>query len=172
MLRYAALVHDFGKIGIKDSVLGKPGRLTDEEYTEMKKHPKFTRDILSRIQFAKEFRDIPVIASCHHEKMDGTGYPYGLKGEQIPALSRIIAVADVFDAVTSHRPYRAPMSTQEAIKILKDSAGSHLDSDMVKAFDKFIKSRKYVTYAMEEDPLYQNSHESGAVSDDKKTVSK
>jgi response regulator RpfG family c-di-GMP phosphodiesterase len=105
VIKYAGLLHDIGKIGIKDAVLLKDGPFTPEERAEMNDHPAKTRSILDKFHFPKRLRPVPVIAAYHHEKIDGKGYPYGLSGERLPLGSRILAVADVFDALTSRRDY-------------------------------------------------------------------
>lgn len=134
LLNYAALLHDYGKIAISDAVLKKPGRLTDEEYAEMKTHPAHTRDLLKKIKLRGRFQEIAEVASHHHERYDGKGYPDGLAGEKIHLLSRIMAVADVFDALTSVRDYRSGMPAQKAFGILIEGKGSHFDPVCVDAF--------------------------------------
>ena len=133
-IRIAALLHDVGKIGIPDDVLSKPGKLTDEEYSIMKTHPDQTKSILDKIYFSEKQKDIPLIASSHHEKINGFGYPYNLKGDKIPLGGKIIAVADVYDALTSERDYRKPMTRKEAISIIKEGSGSHFEPSIVKVF--------------------------------------
>ena len=118
-VRWGALLHDIGKMGVPDGILLKPGPLTDEEWVVMKKHPAFAYEMLSPIRYLQLALDIPY---CHHEKWDGTGYPRGLKGEQIPLAARIFAVVDVWDALTSDRPYRQAWSEEKArqhIRFLK-----------------------------------------------------
>ncbi len=105
VIKYAGLLHDIGKIGIKDAVLLKNGQFTPEERADMNNHPAKTRGILEKFHFPKRLREVPVIAAYHHEKVDGSGYPYGLSGEDIPLYSKILTVADVFDALTSRRDY-------------------------------------------------------------------
>jgi HD-GYP domain-containing protein (c-di-GMP phosphodiesterase class II) len=100
---YAGLLHDYGKIGVRDDVLLKPAALTPEEYEHVKQHPQHTYRLLSKIRFPEDLADIPLVAACHHERWDGSGYPQGLKGEQIPLGSRIVAVADAYDAITEER---------------------------------------------------------------------
>lgn len=103
-MRRGALLHDIGKMGVPDRILLKPDKLTDDEWIVMRKHPEFAYSMLSPIHYLQGAFDIPY---CHHEKWDGTGYPRGLKGEQIPVTARIFAIVDVWDALTSDRPYRA-----------------------------------------------------------------
>ena len=143
-IKYGALLHDIGKIGIKDSVLLKNGPFTPDEREEMNKHPAKTLCILSKFHFPKNLEQVPLVATYHHEKMDGKGYFEGLAGNEIPFGSRIIAVADVFDALTSRRDYpkytkdailgHGPMPLPEAVTIMKEGAGSHFDQDVVNAF--------------------------------------
>nr|MDA3792097.1 HD-GYP domain-containing protein [Elusimicrobiota bacterium] len=133
-LKYAALLHDLGKIGVKEAVLTKPGRLNDEEFKHIQGHADMTRKILERTYFQKGYRDIPVTASSHHENLDGSGYPLHMKGKNIPEPSRIMAIADVFDALTYKRHYREPMPFLKVINILKEDIGSKFDSKLVKVF--------------------------------------
>jgi putative nucleotidyltransferase with HDIG domain len=131
-VRRGALLHDIGKIGIPDSILGKEGPLTDEERAVMRRHPQFAFDMLQPIAFLRPALDIPY---CHHERWDGAGYPRGLKGEQIPLAARIFALADVWDAIfAADRPYRRPLSRSEACTHIKGLAGTHLDPKVVDAF--------------------------------------
>ncbi len=134
ILTCASLLHDIGKIGIKEDVLTKDGRLTEKEYRHIQKHAEYTYDILKNIHFEKHLKRVPEIAAVHHEKMDGTGYFRGLKGAEIPLLGRILALSDVFDAITSHRHYRNRMPFERVLKILRKDAGSHFDPDCVEAF--------------------------------------
>ena len=125
---YIAMMHDIGKIGIPDRILNKPTRLTDEEWEIMQKHPIYSGEIL------KEFTAISDMASAvkyHHEWYDGTGYPYKLKGEEIPFVSRIITVADSFDTMDSKRVYRDPLPKEEIIKQLRENAGRQFDPEIV-----------------------------------------
>lgn len=133
-IRIAALLHDYGKIGIPDTVLKKPGRLSEEEHQMVREHTLKTRSILERIHFEGNFSDVPEIAGCHHEKYDGSGYHDGLAGEAIPLGARIIAVADFFEAITAKRHYRSPMPFHIAIEQLRQHAGSHFDPAIVDAF--------------------------------------
>ncbi|MBN1155455.1 GAF domain-containing protein [candidate division KSB1 bacterium] len=136
IIRYAALLHDYGKIAIRDAVLTKRGRLTVEEYSHVKEHPAYTQSILEKINFSGDYTSIPFIAGAHHEKMDGTGYPKGLIGEDIPIESRILAVADVFDALTSRRHYRNRMELEKVIGFLEENSGTHFDHNCINAFKK------------------------------------
>ena len=132
-LRYAGLLHDVGKIGIKDSIIGKPERLTDEEYTMIKRHPEIGADILRPVDFLAD--KIPGVLH-HHEYFDGRGYPAHLTGENIPLIGRIICVADAFDAMTSDRPYRKGLSVSVAVNELKKFSGKQFDPVCVDAFLK------------------------------------
>lgn len=130
-LNEAALFHDIGKIGIPESILNKPGRFTDKEYEIMKKHSIIGEDIVSSFEHWKEHA---TIIRHHHERIDGKGYPDGLKGEDIPLESRILAVADTFDALTSDRPYRKGISKEKAMEIIKEQKGSQLDTEVIMFF--------------------------------------
>ena len=131
----AAMLHDIGKIGIRDSVLQKKGKLTNEEYHHIQTHVKLTHDILSKIAATSEsFKDVVDIASAHHEKFNGQGYFMHRDGLQIPLGGRILAVADVFDAITSIRHYRDRMPIEEAVKIIREGAGTHFDARIVDLF--------------------------------------
>jgi len=135
-IEHAALLHDFGKIGIKDSVLCKEGKLTDEEYKQVQEHANITYEILKNMYFEEKFRDVPEIAASHHEKYNGSGYFRKLSGEDIPIGGRILAVSDVFDAITSKRHYRDRMPFLNVLNILKKDSGSHFDNKVV---DKFFE---------------------------------
>ncbi len=130
-IRRGALLHDIGKMGIPDSILLKPGPLSDEEWVIMKKHPAFAFDMLSPIAYLQHALDIPYY---HHEKWDGAGYPRGLKGERIPLAARIFAVVDVYDALRSDRPYRPGWSEEKALDYIREQAGKHFDPAVVKIF--------------------------------------
>jgi HD superfamily phosphodiesterase len=136
-LKLAAPMHDIGKLGIKDTILLKPAKLTDEEFEEMKKHTIYGYEILkdSTIDILKMASNV---ALCHHEKYDGTGYPRGLKGEEIPIEARIVAVADVFDALTSRRPYKEPYEIERAVEIIEKDSGKHFDPKVVQAFKRAL----------------------------------
>ena len=135
ILEKAAALHDIGKIGIRDSVLQKEGKLTPEEYKHIQEHVEITHHILEKIHMSKDFQQITEIACSHHEKYDGTGYYRHLKGEEIPFGGRILAVSDVFDAITSKRHYRDKMPIEKVIDIIKNGAGTHFDPKVV---DKFL----------------------------------
>jgi len=139
ILHRGALLHDIGKIGVAAAILDKTEKLTDEEFASIKRHPKIGARILEPIG---AYADIICIVLGHHERYDGTGYPQGLKGEEISLGSRIVAVADVFEAVTAHRPYRPGWEIKRAIGLIKDGAGSHFDPQVVAAFLKLVQSAK------------------------------
>jgi putative nucleotidyltransferase with HDIG domain len=126
-----ALLHDIGKMGIPDGILLKPGQLTEDERTLIRKHPVYAYEMLSPINFLLPAIDIPY---CHHEKWDGTGYPRGLKGEEIPFAARIFPVIDVWDALISDRPYRKGISKEEVRERIRVDAGKHFDPRVVEAF--------------------------------------
>jgi len=128
-VRWGALLHDIGKMGVPDGILLKPGPLTDEEWVAMKKHPSFAYEMLSPIRYLRLALDIPY---CHHEKWDGSGYPHGLKGTQIPLVARIFAVVDVWDALTSDRPYRAAWPEEKVLDHIRSLVGTHFDPQVVK----------------------------------------
>ncbi len=132
--RRGALLHDIGKMGIPDAILLKPGQLTNEEWVIMRKHPEFAYNLLAPIDYLKPALDIPY---CHHEKWDGSGYPRGLKGTEIPLAARIFAVVDVWDALTSDRPYRAAWSKEKVREHILFSSGTHFDPQVV---DVLLKS--------------------------------
>ncbi len=127
-IRRGALLHDMGKMGVPDGILLKEGPLTDEEWIIMRRHPTLAFEMLSPIQYLQSAMDIPY---CHHEKWDGTGYPRGLKGLEIPLAARIFAIVDVWDALTSDRPYRAAWSNEKAIEYITSQAGIHFDPELV-----------------------------------------
>ena len=134
IIEKAAILHDIGKIGIRDSVLQKEGKLTPEEYAHIKQHVKITHDILDKINMSDDFKLITDIACSHHEKWDGSGYYRHLSGENIPYGGRILAVSDVFDAITSRRHYRDKMPIFNVIKILINDSGTHFDKNIVDVF--------------------------------------
>jgi PAS domain S-box-containing protein len=130
-VRWGALLHDIGKMGVPDGILLKQDPLTEEEWVAMKKHPTFAYELLSPIRYLRNALDIPY---CHHEKWDGSGYPRGLKGEQIPLTARIFAVVDIWDALISDRPYRSAWTRERALEHIRGLAGTHLDMQVVNAF--------------------------------------
>lgn len=134
IIEKAAILHDIGKIGIRDAVLQKEGKLTPEEYAHIQQHVKITHDILEKIHMSDDFKLITDIACSHHEKWDGSGYYRHLKGEEIPYGGRILAVSDVFDAITSKRHYRDKMPIANVIRILINDSGTHFDKNIVDVF--------------------------------------
>jgi len=134
VIKHAAILHDIGKIGIRDSVLQKEGKLTPEEYAHIQQHALITHEILGKIYLENRYSQVADIAASHHEKFDGNGYFKKLKGEEIPLGGRILAVADVFDAITSKRHYRDKMPILNALNIIIEGAGSHFDPQIVEAF--------------------------------------
>ncbi len=135
-LRRGGLLHDIGKLGVPDKVLLKPGPLTDEEWNVMRMHPQFAYDWLTPIDYLRKALEIPL---CHHEKWDGSGYPRGLKGEEIPLASRIFAFADVWDALTSDRPYRPAWPPEKALEYIRQNSGIHFDPSLLEVFLEYIK---------------------------------
>jgi HD-GYP domain-containing protein (c-di-GMP phosphodiesterase class II) len=133
-VRRGALLHDVGKLGVPDAILLKPGKLTDEEWALMRRHPAYAHEWLSPIAFLRPALDIPY---CHHEKWDGTGYPRGLKGEQIPPAARIFAAVDIWDALRSDRPYRPGWPEERVLDHIRSLGGTHLDPAVVDAFLRF-----------------------------------
>jgi HD-GYP domain-containing protein (c-di-GMP phosphodiesterase class II) len=140
MIRVSASLHDYGKIGVDDSILKKPGKLNDEEYEHIKTHALKTQKILQQVNFEGVYKEVPEIAASHHEKLDGTGYPKGLTGDEIPFGGKIIAVADVFEALTSRRHYRDPMPGNEALDHLVNNIDIHFEKSCVEAFITYYNS--------------------------------
>jgi HD-GYP domain-containing protein (c-di-GMP phosphodiesterase class II) len=138
LLRVAAVLHDYGKIGISDSVLKKEGVLTADEFAHMKSHASLTRDILTRIHFTRRYRNVPLIAASHHEQLDGNGYPNGFTSREIPFMAKILTVADVFEALTADRHYRTKMSIEEALVILDAGIGTRFDGNIVAALRRCL----------------------------------
>jgi putative nucleotidyltransferase with HDIG domain len=137
-IRRGALLHDIGKMGVPDNILLKPGKLTDDEWKIMHQHPQFAYQMLAPIDYLKPAFDIPY---CHHEKWDGTGYPRGLKGEQIPLAARLFAVVDVWDALMRDRPYREAWPEEKVLEHIKAGSGTHFDPKAVELFLK-VRSEK------------------------------
>jgi len=152
---YAPL-HDIGKVGIPDNILMKPSKLNPEEWLIMKEHADIGANILTKFEdslkvFLKPFYQMAIdIIRHHHEKWDGSGYPYGLKGEEIPLAARIVAIADVFDALASRRPYKEPKSFDECVNIIKEGKESHFDPELV---DIFVKRLPKIKKIYDEDIL-------------------
>jgi HD-GYP domain-containing protein (c-di-GMP phosphodiesterase class II) len=142
-VRRGALLHDIGKMGIPDSILLKLGPLTEEEWEIMRLHPVYSYDLLYPIAYLRPALDIPY---CHHEKWDGTGYPRGLKGEQIPLTARIFAVVDVWDALRSDRPYRSARSEEQTIENIRALSGIQFDPKVVDIFFKLQRQGLLKSY--------------------------
>jgi HD-GYP domain-containing protein (c-di-GMP phosphodiesterase class II) len=136
-LKRAALLHDIGKLGVSNSILDKPGKLDADEWVAMKLHPAHTVTILSRIA---AFSELAPIAGAHHERLDGKGYPLGLKGEEIAFETRIITTADIFDALTAERPYRAAMPVAAAFAIMTEMVGPAIDPDCFAALRQAVRN--------------------------------
>jgi HD-GYP domain-containing protein (c-di-GMP phosphodiesterase class II) len=130
-IQRGALLHDIGKMGVPDSILLKPGPLTDEEWVIMRKHPEYAYEMLLPIQYLHPALAIP---HFHHERWDGSGYPNGLKGDEIPLSARIFTVVDVWDALTSDRPYRKAWSEKDALAYIQEQTGAHFDPQVVQVF--------------------------------------
>ncbi len=140
--RRGALLHDIGKMGIPDRILHKPGKLTPEEWDIMRQHPVYAYNLLNPIEYLRPALDIPY---CHHEKWDGSGYPRGLKGEEIPLAARIFAIVDVWDALLSDRPYRKGWTEGKVLAYIQENAGSHFDPKLVEKFLEIIRQGGYST---------------------------
>ena len=138
-IRRGALLHDIGKLGIPDSILLKPGPLSEEERDILRIHPALAYEMLIPITYLQPALDIPY---CHHEKWNGTGYPRGLKGEEIPLSARIFAVIDVWDALTSDRPYRKAWSKEKTFAYIQEQAGEYFDPQVVDAFLSLMDDEK------------------------------
>ena len=138
-LKMAAILHDIGKIGIEESILNKPGALTKEEFDKIKQHPEDGAKIIKDIEFLKDAADIIM---GHHEKMDGTGYPKGIKQREIRIEAAILGIADVYDALTSDRPYRKAMTVEQALAIIEDGKGKHFNAHLADEFMDMIKEQR------------------------------
>lgn len=136
VLYRAGLLHDIGKLGISNRILDKPGALTDAEMAEVRLHPRYSMEILSHVA---AFSEAAPAAAQHHERLDGTGYPWGLTGPQLSITSRIVAVADVFEALTADRPYRAGLPASRALDLIGAEAGTAFDADVVSALESWAK---------------------------------
>ncbi len=179
-IRVAALLHDYGKIGIPDAILKKEGPLTEEEYDIVKTHTEKTQSILEGINFEGIYHNIPAIAGAHHENIDGSGYPRGLKGDDIPLGALIISVADFFEAITSKRHYREPMPTEIAYQLLRQHSGTRFDSQIVESFIRYHQKQEGTQQDSEicrprrvacrtNVSLHSNSHATNGLSEDLST---
>jgi putative two-component system response regulator len=159
----AATLHDIGKVGVPDQILLKPARLTPEEFEEMKKHTTYGHNILSRLvkrlpnnNFLK-LADL--IAWTHHEKWDGSGYPRSLKGDEIPIPGRLMAIADVYDALISPRVYKPAMPNEEAVALIMSQAGTHFDPDVAAAFSELGETFQFVARELTADAMGEDAFE-------------
>jgi putative nucleotidyltransferase with HDIG domain len=143
IIRFAGLLHDIGKIGVPEVVLFKDRKLSEDEYEIIKRHANLTKSILNKIHFLKKYRAIPDIAASHHERIDGKGYPEGLNGDNIPLGGKILAVADVFDALTSRKPYQDRIELDEVMEIIEKDTGKAFEPFVVYNF-KFIRLNKLI----------------------------
>jgi len=135
---FGSLLHDIGKMGLRDDIINKPGPLTPEEWTQMKLHPVVGAQIVEKMEFLTGAIDV---VRHHHESWDGKGYPDGLAGENIPLTARIVTVADSFDAMTTDRPYRKALSIEEALRRIEQSAGVQFDPRLAKVFVAYVKEK-------------------------------
>jgi len=140
-IRRGALLHDIGKISIPDEIISKRGKLTEEEFDVVRRHPLFAKKWLSQLELLKPALQIPYY---HHERWDGSGYPLGLKGEDIPLAARMFSVIDVWDALTSDRPYRRALSKEEALNLIISQSGSHFDPKVVEHFVKVLSNENLI----------------------------
>jgi len=139
LIRYAAPLHDIGKVGIPDNVLLKNGKLTEEEFETIKKHPIIGSEILSGADEFLVMKVAKIIALQHHEKYDGSGYPNGLKGDEIHLYARIVSIADVFDALTTQRVYKKAFSLEDSLSIMSEGRGTSYDPKLLDLFTKNIQ---------------------------------
>jgi putative nucleotidyltransferase with HDIG domain len=136
-VKRGALLHDVGKMAVPDNILFKPGKLSNEEWAIMKMHPKYAIDMLTPVEFLKPALNIP---HYHHEKWDGSGYPYGLKGEEIPFEARIFSAVDVWDALLCVRPYKQAWEKDEAMNYIQQQSSSHFDPQVIIVFEEVVKA--------------------------------
>jgi putative two-component system response regulator len=136
-VRYGGILHDIGKIGVDEMIIRKPGPLTTEEAAQMRRHPEIGAQIISQMRFARE---VAPIISGHHEYWDGSGYPHGLRGEEIPIGARIITVVDAYDAMMTDRPYRAALGETETLRRLREARGTQFDPDMLDVFLQLVET--------------------------------
>ncbi|HOR42106.1 MAG TPA: HD-GYP domain-containing protein, partial [Atribacterota bacterium] len=138
-LEYAAILHDIGKIGIEDRILGKKDKLTEKEYEKIKEHPVIGANIIESVEFLKKCSKTVLY---HHERFDGKGYPNQLKGEDIPKTARLLAIVDAYDAMNSDRPYRKKFSEEDILEELENESGKQFDPEMIKTFISLLKEKK------------------------------
>jgi putative nucleotidyltransferase with HDIG domain len=150
-LYWAAVLHDLGKIGIPESILNKPGALTPSERAEMQRHVEIGYRML--VGASPEFKAIAEVVSAHHERWDGQGYPAQSHGENIPLAGRILTVLDVFEALTSNRPYRAPMEPEEALKLIRNDSGTRFDPQIVQTFMTLYDNHQLALSALDDTKL-------------------
>jgi putative two-component system response regulator len=162
----SAQLHDVGKIAISDTILNKPGKLTNDEFEKMKEHVTIGVSAIERVEEITVehnfLRHAKVFASTHHERWDGSGYPWGLSEKSIPLEGRLMAIADVYDALTSHRPYKNPFSTTEAEEIIESSKGTHFDPVLVDVFHKV--SDRFVDVVRQDQFTWVTPQENNAIS--------
>ncbi len=144
-LNVAALLHDYGKLGTDDRILKKPGKLTLEEFEHIKLHVVKTKEILSKMTFSRKYKVVPLLAASHHERLDGSGYSSGLAAAEIPFMAKILAVADVFEALTAKRHYRDPMPRDKAFSILDQDIGTKFDENVVWALKEYCRKQPVAT---------------------------
>jgi putative nucleotidyltransferase with HDIG domain len=147
-IRAAALLHDYGKIAVRDQFLLKPGKLDDREFAYMKEHAEKTGEFLAHLVFPQDMREVPVIAAQHHERMDGKGYPRGLPAKRILLGARIVAAADVFDALTAPRYYKPAYTLERTLEIMDGMAGDHLDPAVVAAVRRTVHDLEWTLDSM------------------------
>jgi putative two-component system response regulator len=157
---HAAPMHDIGKIGIPDAVLLKPGKLDEEEWNIMRRHPEYGAAIIGDhnsplLAMSQE------ISMSHHEKWNGTGYPNGIKGSDIPLSGRVVAIADVFDALTSERPYKKAWTVEKAVSVIEQDAGTHFDPELVPVFKKILPEAIKIKDEYADDPHFSLDESSG-----------
>jgi len=138
MLHVAGVLCDFGMVGVDSALLSKEGTLTSEEYEQIKRHVELSGDILKHIRFTRKYRKLPLIVTAHHEHVDGSGYPSGLRGREIPFMAKILSVADVFDALTSERHHRGRMSWDDALLIIDAGVGKRFDASVVDGLKSYL----------------------------------
>lgn len=154
LLRWSALLHDIGKIAVPEYILMKNGRLSEGEYDEIRRHPSYGADLL--VSVSQSYRPIADVVRAHHERWDGLGYPLGYRASEIPQLARIIAIVDVFEALTSERPYRSPMPVAQALKYVMNGAGTQFDPAIVPVFEELVVSGRIECGAYDSDVVIRS----------------